>query len=226
MEVPTQNWTVICPVLKAQILRCIHKFCAWKAFMDGRYQPETPKTRRAIRRQCCPMPVVSTTQFGDLPYNSEDVFHFPEGIPGFEGERRFLCVERPGLRPLVFLQDIDNPKLCLLTLPIALFQPDYELKLNGEDLQVLQATQGSNQQANQQLPEDFGESLACLAVVCLHQDQTPTANLLGPVVLSKTTMRGLQAIRDDARYSALHPIPAMAKASASAEAGAVGEAGC
>lgn len=160
------------------------------------------------------MPVVHTTQFGDLPYNDEDVFHFPEGIPGFEGERRFLCVERPGLRPIVFLQNLEDPNLCLLTLPVGVFQPDYELKLNSDDVELLQAATSQNPGGEVVLSAGFADSLACLAVVCLHEDQPPTANLLGPVVLSKATMKGLQAIRDDARYSAMHPIQELAAVAA------------
>jgi flagellar assembly factor FliW len=38
------------------------------------------------------------------------------------------------------------------------------------------------------------------------QNAAPTANLLGPVVLSRETMRGVQAIREDTKYSAVHPL--------------------
>ena len=43
---------------------------------------------------------------------------FPEGLPGFERERRFLPLEMPDQHPLVFLQSAATPALCFVTLPV------------------------------------------------------------------------------------------------------------
>jgi flagellar assembly factor FliW len=143
------------------------------------------------------MATIETQQFGTVEYTEDAIFEFPTGLPGFESQRRFLCMERPALRPLVFLQSLENPALCFITLPARSVDPDYELSVSLEDLQVLGPTESPT----------IGDSLACLAIVCLGQDQPATANLLGPVVLNKETRRGVQSIRDDTRYSAHHSIP-------------------
>jgi flagellar assembly factor FliW len=144
------------------------------------------------------MPSISTKQFGIVEFADEDIFEFPNGLPGFEAERRFLCVERPALRPIVFLQSIEHTDLCFITLPARSVDPSYELEVPPEERTVLGL-------APAEAPS-WDQSLACLAIVCLPSDGSPTANLLGPVVLSRETRKGVQAVRDDCRYSALTPL--------------------
>ncbi|MBI2688809.1 MAG: flagellar assembly protein FliW [Acidobacteria bacterium] len=144
------------------------------------------------------MPSISTKQFGIVQFAEEDVFEFPNGLPGFEGERRFLCIERPALRPVVFLQSIEHAELCFITLPARSVDPRYELEVAPEERTILGLATGET--------SFWDQSLACLAIVCLPSEGTPTANLLGPVVLSRETRKGVQAVRDDCRYSALTPL--------------------
>jgi flagellar assembly factor FliW len=144
------------------------------------------------------MPSISTKQFGVVQFAEEDVFEFPNGLPGFEAEHRFLCIERPALRPVVFLQSIVQTDLCFITLPARSVDPAYELEVAAEERTVLGLA--SAQAAI------WDQSLACLAIVCLPSEGAPTANLLGPVVLSRETRKGVQAVRDDCRYSALTPL--------------------
>lgn len=139
------------------------------------------------------MATIETQQFGSLQFSDDAIFDFPEGLPGFEQAHRFVCIERPGLNPITFLQCADDPGICFITLPAKSVEPGYELDLARDDLRVLGVA-------------EIQESLACLAIVCMPQDAAPTANLLGPVVLSRETMRGVQAIREDSRYSAVHPL--------------------
>ncbi|MBM3765804.1 MAG: flagellar assembly protein FliW [Acidobacteria bacterium] len=56
-------------------------------------------------------------------------------------------------------------------------------------------------------------SLACLAIVCLNNEGPPTANLLGPVILSRETRKGIQSVRDHRKYSAMTPVAADAETS-------------
>jgi flagellar assembly factor FliW len=144
------------------------------------------------------MPSISTKQFGIVQFEEEDIFDFPNGLPGFEAEHRFLCIERPALRPVVFLQSIAKEELCFITLPARSVDPGYQLEVGPEERTLLGLAS----------PEagSLDQSLACLAIVCLPSEGAPTANLLGPVVLSRETRKGVQAVRDDCRYSAMTPV--------------------
>lgn len=121
------------------------------------------------------MPTIRTKQFGSIDYDDADIFEFPAGLPGFEAEQRFLCIERPALRPVAFLQSVSNPELCFITLPARSVDPGYEVSIAPEELQVL-GVAGP-------VVESLESSLACLAIVCLNNEGPPTANLLGPVIL-------------------------------------------
>ena len=58
-----------------------------------------------------------TRYFGPVDYDEQSVMLFPEGIPAFEQEQRFLALRQPINEPLVFLQSLANPNLCFATLP-------------------------------------------------------------------------------------------------------------
>jgi flagellar assembly factor FliW len=149
------------------------------------------------------MPTILTRQFGPVEIDEGNVFEFPVGIPGFENERQFVCIEKPALRPLIFLQSTLNSDLCFITIPARSVEPGYELDLPPDELRVLGVEGPGESQAS---------DLACLAIVCLAESGEATANLLGPVVLSRETRKGVQAVRDDRRYSALTPLQNRANA--------------
>jgi flagellar assembly factor FliW len=135
---------------------------------------------------------METSRFGLVQYTDAGKIEFPNGLPGFESEREFVLIERPESRPFLFLQSVDSPALCFVTVPISLIVPDYKLGLATGDTLLLQSA-GS-------------VGLDVLAIVCAMEDQPATVNLLGPVVINRSARRGLQTIRDDDRYLARHPI--------------------
>lgn len=148
------------------------------------------------------MPLVETKYFGTLPYSDESVFDFPQGLPGFEIETRFVLMETPERAPLVFLQSITRASLCFLAFPILVVDSHYELAIAAEDLEALGLD-------TDRQPGWSGDVIV-LALVCLRDEFLPTANLMAPVVLNVKTRCGLQAIRRDSRYSHEQPLVAPA----------------
>jgi len=137
---------------------------------------------------------IETSRFGPLRYEDTESIEFPKGLPGFESEREFVLVERPESRPFLFMQSTTSPALCFVTAPVALLVPNYALGLSADDMLTLKT--------------DESAGLDVLAIVCAIENQPPTVNLLGPVVINRRARRGVQTIRDDDRYSARHPISA------------------
>jgi flagellar assembly factor FliW len=136
------------------------------------------------------MPYLATRAFGPLEYSTEAVLSFPRGLPGYDAAREFLLLDLPDQAPVLYLQSVDSPDLCFVTLPVRIVDPDYSLWLAPEDEAVLGAG---------------GDRLA-LAIVTGHEHDPPTANLLAPVVICSSTRRGVQAVRNDRRYSHRHPL--------------------
>jgi flagellar assembly factor FliW len=143
------------------------------------------------------MPEIETKSFGRIPYREDAALVFRRGLPGFENRSLFLPLTFPGREPLVFLQSLEDPGLCFITLPIWAACPSYRLDMTREDMTLIGLRPG--------LPARIGEDVLCLAVICI-RERGPTANLLAPVVVNLRNRQSVQAVAPSSRYSHRHPL--------------------
>ena len=141
------------------------------------------------------MPSAFTRDFGEVSYEPAAEWMFPQGLPGFEDQNRFLLIERAPLAPIMFLQSLRVPELCFLAVSVWVADPQYQVGVTSADLEML---------ALSRQPEP-GDETACLAILS-SGGQSFTANLLAPVVMNTRTRTALQAVRADARYSHCYPL--------------------
>jgi flagellar assembly factor FliW len=139
-----------------------------------------------------------TKYFGSVAYAPESVIDFPQGLPGFEEERRFLVVEQALNKPIVFLQSLGRPELCFVTLPVGSVLPDYQGCLSAEEKRTLELRDDMQTAPN-------AETL-WLGIVALAEEGRPTINLLSPIVINWSTRRAVQAVQADVDYSHRHPL--------------------
>jgi len=135
---------------------------------------------------------MQTRNFGTIAYEADSALDFPLGLPGFETRRRFVALRFLESDPLVYLQSLEDPALCFVTMPILSVDPQYRLKVGSEDLDRLglPATRQPR----------IGEDVFCLAVIAI-RETGPTANLLAPVVINLKTRQAVQAIAPESEYS-------------------------
>jgi flagellar assembly factor FliW len=145
------------------------------------------------------MPHCETCYFGTMAYDEATVIEFPGGLPAFEHERRFIAIEQPQTRPLVYLQSLATPSLCFVALPVQVVDSDFRLDLTEEDAHAIGLASASAASA--------GTSVLCLALVSIRETGV-TANLMAPVVVSLATRRAVQAISASGRYSHQHALEA------------------
>ena len=69
------------------------------------------------------MPVIETKNFGRVEYGADSALEFPRGLPGFENRRGFLPLHQPENDPLLFLQSLEEPGLCFVTVPVLVVDP-------------------------------------------------------------------------------------------------------
>jgi flagellar assembly factor FliW len=138
------------------------------------------------------MAQVLTRDFATIDYDSEEEIRFPNGLPGFREEKRFLLLESEALAPILFLQSLSTPGLCFLTISVFLADPEYQI---GN----LQADEG-------ELTSSPAEDNAVLAILTASADGGFTANLLAPILLNLQTRIAVQAVRGDSRYSHQHAL--------------------
>jgi flagellar assembly factor FliW len=145
------------------------------------------------------MPHCNTCYFGKLSYSPDTIIEFSQGLPGFEHERRFIVIEQPQTKPLVYVQSLETPTLCFIALPAQLVDASYRLELSDEDAQQI-----GFPHAAAAVP---GSNVLCLVLLSLREAEV-TANLMAPVVISLATRKAVQAISTSGRYSHQHPVEA------------------
>ena len=124
-----------------------------------------------------------------------DVYEFPAGIPGFEACTRFRLREDPRLQPLVRLENEPGPEPGFICVPVSVIARSFTYLVDPWEAELLDVAAGVH-------PATAGEPL-CLAVLTLGGG-APTANLLAPVLLSRRTGRGVQAIQAGSAWSHVH----------------------
>jgi len=140
-----------------------------------------------------------TRYFGPVEYDQESVLLFPDGIPAFEQERRFVAIRQPLNEPLVFLQSLTNRDLCFVALPVQSICSGYRMQMAPEDLEAL-GLEAGRQPA-------IGCEVLCLCLLAVEENAPPTANLLAPIVVNLKTRCARQAIQTDSSYSHREPLP-------------------
>jgi flagellar assembly factor FliW len=150
------------------------------------------------------MEACATRYHGVLSYREDAVIHFPQGLIGFEDETRFLPIEQPHARPLVFLQSLRTPELCFLSLPVFVVDKNYRLEMSDPDLQTLGLPVGRQPR--------IGEDVMCLALVSIPETGVTTANLLAPLVVHLVTRQGVQALSSNPEHSHQYPFLEAAEA--------------
>lgn len=137
---------------------------------------------------------VEAVEFETVTVKSENLVHLPLGMLGFEQIKHFALLENPHESPFRWLQVINQSNLAFLVLPGLDVFPDYEPDVPAEDVKFL----GLNS------PDDA----LVLNIVTLGAKNSATANLKGPIVLNRFSLKGKQVVlANAARYSIQQPLP-------------------
>ena len=144
------------------------------------------------------MPILNTAEFGAWPYEEDQVYQFESGLPGFEDQHRFLLGQPASLAPLYVLQCLDDPVLRFYALSVPQLALDYRLSLTAEQQEELGLAAGA-------------EPDVCLALLTWRDGETPTINMLAPVVMHTATRRGVQAVQFDSGYECRYRLEAVSE---------------
>jgi flagellar assembly factor FliW len=129
--------------------------------------------------------VIQSTHLGDIDWSPGCELFLPVGLPGFEDERRMIPVEVPVQRPLVFLQSLETPGTCFVSLPVRTIFPAYRLQLSEEDCAALLF------ESDREI--SIGADVLCLALLVPFEN-TVQANLDAPIVINLYNRRCIQAL--------------------------------
>jgi flagellar assembly factor FliW len=144
------------------------------------------------------MAQITSRYFGTFDLRERELVHFPCGLPGFEDETQYAVVSIPGQEPILYLQSVTRPDLCLITLPARAFRPDYHLELNADERETLSLP------AESEL--NIGRDVACQVIITVDRNSEPAANLAAPLVINLSNHLGMQVFLAGADYSFQHPL--------------------
>jgi len=113
--------------------------------------------------------------------------NFPAGLIGLPDLKRFRLYEPSGGYPLKFLQAVDSEEYSFVCMDMGAIKPDYDVPLSAEDAEFLAIEK----------PED---ALVLALVVIPEDPRQMTANLAGPLIINKTTLKGRQLALDAEKF--------------------------
>ena len=126
------------------------------------------------------------TQFGDFEAAIGNIIAFPEGLPGFEGCRRFVILRHAGPSPLLCLYAVDGPPATFLAIDPRRVLRRYRCVLS--DGNRFQLGSGSK------------TPLLWLALITIANEEELFVNLRAPIVINPDRLLGLQVMPHDALY--------------------------
>ncbi len=137
--------------------------------------------------------LVDTQRFGQLEIEEGRIISFDEGLPGFEGLRKFVLIERDEQSTFMWLQSVEDRRLAFVVIVPAEFFAGYHLELTEEDRRSLELRR----------PEEA----AVFAIVVVPDDpREMTANLKAPIVVNVETKRARQVIVNTKGYGLRHKL--------------------
>ena len=123
---------------------------------------------------------ITSTRFGDLTIQDEQILLLPEGLIGIEGQEWVLITREPE-SPFLWMQSCQVPELALVVTQPEIFYPEYQLQLAEQQLEEI----GLNS----------GDEVEVLCIVKV-QGELPDwgINLKGPLVFAAQQRSGAQLI--------------------------------
>ena len=139
----------------------------------------------------------------------DTIYHFPQGIPGFEANREFRLVEEEDV-PLAQLISMEDAEIGFILMRPGVLFPDYCVEVDEQNVAALKLRLAMEETPDSSVQADSKhlEQTEVWGVVTLNQqDMTlTTLNLRAPILLNTELKLGIQLILSDDRYLTRQPI--------------------
>jgi len=122
---------------------------------------------------------ITTTRFGRLEIEANDIIRFPAGLWGFEDCREWVLLADQENDALAWLQCVQRPAVALAVASPRRFVPDYRMRVARRELTSLELADVKR---------------AKVLVVVGRTDRAMTLNLKAPVVINLDRRLGRQVI--------------------------------
>jgi flagellar assembly factor FliW len=134
---------------------------------------------------------VSTTRFGELQVNKDDIINFQEGLLGFENLKQFFVVDPGDSTLILWLQSTDDGKVAFPIIEPKIFKPDYVAKLLPADMKSVEL-------------ESIGSAKIYSILTIPSNISEMSANLKAPIVINNEKNVAKQIVLQDNKLSVKH----------------------
>jgi flagellar assembly factor FliW len=135
----------------------------------------------------------TSTRFGEMEVEEEDIIRFPVGIPGFEDKRQWILVGDDD-NAIMWMHSAEDGSLALpVTTPDAV-KSDYNAQIPRESLEPI---------------GDVREGDVTILIVVTIPPERPwdmTANLKAPIVVNRVERLGMQTFALNEEYDFRYPV--------------------
>lgn len=136
---------------------------------------------------------IKTKYLDEVEIDKEKIIKFEKGLPGFEDSKEFALLEIEDLIGFKFLQDINNEYLCFTLVNPFKFLDSYEFNIPDEKLKRLDL--------------NLNDDLLVYNIVTLSNSlEESTVNLLAPIIINLSNMKGEQFILNNDEYKTKHKL--------------------
>jgi flagellar assembly factor FliW len=137
---------------------------------------------------------LNTKHFGLIDVEESKIIQFPEGVPGFEGIKRFALLDKSQDDvPFQWLQAIDNSELAFVVIDPFFVKGDYEVNVDDKEIEILDI-------------KDIKSVMVLSIVVIPENIKEMTANLRAPILINLDNRVGKQVVLDKVEYEVRYSI--------------------
>jgi flagellar assembly factor FliW len=135
--------------------------------------------------------ILETKAYGPVEIEEKQILEFPQGLLGFEEYRSFAIIDAHK-KPFYWLQSTQETRIAFILIKPSIFHEGYDPGIPQEDLE--------------EIGEAKPEECLVFAIVTVPESGPMTANLQGPLYISKKTLKGKQCISPRDEYRTKHDI--------------------
>lgn len=138
--------------------------------------------------------LIKTKHFGEIEIDETSILEFPEGIFGFEDDKKFVVLyDDEDNSPFSWLQSLDTVTTSLPLINPVVYFPDYNPEVSGSSIE--------------KIGDVSEEDLGLFTVVVVPEDVTKmTTNLKAPIIVNVKTKKAIQVIVEDDNYGIKHNV--------------------
>ena len=131
---------------------------------------------------------LSTSNFGNLSIEKENIITFEQGLLGFEELKQFAIIDVEECLPFEWLVSVEDPIVAFPILNPTLFFSDYKPSLSKDDLVLLD------------IKKEKDVEMFCI-VTLGKKPEDVTLNLKGPILINMKNKMGKQVVLIEDYYS-------------------------